>query len=67
MREVDQYKAENFAKTNNMTYFEVSNKTGNNVDEMFQGLAQLIYDKQRVPEKPAQQVRPAQPQQSFKV
>ena len=39
MREVDQYKAENFAKTNNMTYFEVSNKTGSNVEEMFQSLA----------------------------
>jgi small GTP-binding protein len=39
MREVDQYKAESFAKKNNMTYFEVSNKTGNNVEEMFQSLA----------------------------
>jgi GTPase SAR1 family protein len=44
MREVDSYKAESFAKQNNMAYIEVSNKTGSNVDEMFQSLAQKIAD-----------------------
>jgi len=74
MREVDNYKAEAFAKSNNMTYFEVSNKTGDKVDEMFQILAQQIYDKMKIPEKlPAAPVKPAQPgqpgqsQNSFKV
>ena len=39
MREVDRHKAESFAKSNNMSYFEVSSKTGNGVNEMFQLLA----------------------------
>jgi GTPase SAR1 family protein len=43
-REVDQFKAENFAKQNKMQYFEVSNKTGDNVEEIFQELGQKIYD-----------------------
>jgi Ni2+-binding GTPase involved in maturation of urease and hydrogenase len=45
MREVDNYKAEAFAKAHNMTFIEVSNKTGDKVDEMFSMLAQKIYDK----------------------
>lgn len=44
MREVDTYKAESFAKQNNMTYIEVSNKTGSKVEELFEGLAQQIHD-----------------------
>lgn len=43
-REVDQFKAENFAKQNKMQYFEVSNKTGDNVEEIFQELGQKIFD-----------------------
>ena len=49
MREVDRHKAESFAKTNNMSYFEVSSKTGNGVNEMFQLLAQQIYDSEKIP------------------
>jgi len=35
IREVEESTAEAFAKENKMRYFEVSNKTGENVEEMF--------------------------------
>ena len=60
MREVDQYRAESFAKANNMVYFEASNKTGENVEEMFQSLAQKIYDSQIIP-KSADKPKPVAP------
>ena len=42
MREVEYSKAEQFAKDNDMEFFEVSSKTGDNVDEMFRTIAREI-------------------------
>ena len=35
MREVDEHRAEQLAKSNKISYHEVSNKTGDGVDELF--------------------------------
>ena len=49
MREVDEHRAEQLAKSNKISYHEVSNKTGDGVDELFQNLAQKIWDSQKQP------------------
>ena len=50
-RQVDQYKAQAFAKQHNMEYIEVSSKTGDNVESTFQRLAQAIFNQQKKPVK----------------
>ncbi|MCQ2820557.1 MAG: hypothetical protein MJ252_25105, partial [archaeon] len=43
-REVNKEDAENYAKDNDMIYWETSAKDGNNVEEVFHYIAKYLYD-----------------------
>ena len=50
-RDVTQEKINDFIKLNNLVYFETSAKTGENVDESFQYIAQKLMEEQELKEK----------------
>ena len=50
-RDVTQDKINDFIKLNNLVYFETSAKTGENVDESFQYIAQKLMEEQELKEK----------------
>ena len=50
-RDVTQEKINDFIKLNNLVYFETSAKTGENVDESFQYIAQKLMEEEKLKEK----------------
>mmetsp|Transcript_22172 Transcript_22172/g.33042 ORF Transcript_22172/g.33042 Transcript_22172/m.33042 type:complete len:194 (+) Transcript_22172:59-640(+) len=56
-RSVSRVDAEVFAKSHNLRYFETSAKSGKNVDEVFEMLYQVIFDKMMSTSKSAEKKR----------